>query len=162
MRRPEDAGFTVVEMLVATAILVCGIAGLSYVAAVAVRQTATARGETMALLLAQSKLEELRAAPWAFDPLGARVSAPELMASPASALDADATGYADQTDVAGTLLDTRTDRRVVFRRRWLVAVDLGDADTLWLKVCVESVGSVRGRRRTLPEACVATARTRKR
>jgi prepilin-type N-terminal cleavage/methylation domain-containing protein len=65
MSRPSHAGFSLVECLIATALLASAIPALGHLIAVAVGTAATARHATVAALLAQRKLEELRTMPFA-------------------------------------------------------------------------------------------------
>ena len=63
MRSAATRGFTLIEVVVATAIVATIAAGVSHVALLAAEQSALHRRQLKALVLAQSKLEELRALP---------------------------------------------------------------------------------------------------
>ena len=66
MRDPSSAqGFTIVETVVAAAVLTTALVALAQVIAVATLGTARARDTTRATLVASQKLEELRAATFA-------------------------------------------------------------------------------------------------
>ena len=108
-------GFSLLEVLLAAMILACAVSGLAHLVAIAAAQTVTARHHAVALVLAQSKLEELRS-----------VVDPAL--SPADALVRDCDGFVDRPDAA-------------YVRRWSVRrlVD-HDPETLNVRVCVWSSG----------------------
>lgn len=59
-----DDGFSLVEVLVATAVLVVGLVALAQLFAVATVSNISARQTTHATLLAAQKLEELRSLAW--------------------------------------------------------------------------------------------------
>jgi prepilin-type N-terminal cleavage/methylation domain-containing protein len=106
MRRPQqgESGFTLVEVLVAMAlvlVLVRGAAGLLVVAA-ALGQDA--RGQTFTAILASAKVEQLRA---------------DGPAAAGGSLDEDEVGFADFLDDQGRLVgvDTRPPA-AVYVRRW--------------------------------------------
>ena len=63
MRHHSLRGFTLIEAVVATAVMVTVIASVAHVVLVAASQSSTGRRELQALALSQSKLEELRARP---------------------------------------------------------------------------------------------------
>lgn len=59
------AGFTLVELIIAIVILVVGVLGLASTAAVVMRQITGSSMQTRAAMMAQSRLETLRAMPCA-------------------------------------------------------------------------------------------------
>jgi len=61
LKTSKEKGFTLIENMIALAVLTITLLGVAQLMAIAVRQTALARFETMAATIAQSKLEELRA-----------------------------------------------------------------------------------------------------
>lgn len=132
-------GFTLVEALVAAALVATGAVVLAQLVAVGAEQTTTTRDALEALVAAQSKLEELRATTWSYSVPGS-----DIALSPAGALSNDAPGFVD-----------RTDRYV---RRWAVTRrDPADSDVVVMHVCVFAAAVSGGR----PEACVSTIRTRR-
>jgi len=161
MLKSPDRGFTLIEVLVASALVVSVIGGLAQLAAKGVAQSHAARTSGGALALAQGKLEELRAAPWAYDAGGGPVSDPALAESPADTLLADRDGWCDAADEFGRQVATADVRGAAYRRRWFIArFDAANPDTLVLKVCVQSVASAlaaSGR----PDACVSSVLARK-
>ena len=62
MPRHPASGFTLIEAVVATALMVTVVGGIAHVVLLAAEQSVANRRELSALILAQSKLEELRAA----------------------------------------------------------------------------------------------------
>jgi type II secretory pathway pseudopilin PulG len=92
----REGGFSLVEVLVATGVLVAGIAAVLQLFVIAMQATLDARDATYAAVLAAQKLEELRAAP--FPP-------PD-----------EATEY---LNARGALLPDRAE--AVYERRWIVA-----------------------------------------
>jgi Tfp pilus assembly protein PilV len=60
----REGGFSLVEVLVAAAILVAGIGAILQLFVIATRATSDARDATYAAVLAAQKLEEVRAAPF--------------------------------------------------------------------------------------------------
>ena len=61
MRSSKESGFTLIESMIALAVLAITLLGLVQLMATAVRQNASTRFETMGSLIAQEKLEALRA-----------------------------------------------------------------------------------------------------
>jgi prepilin-type N-terminal cleavage/methylation domain-containing protein len=92
------AGFSLVELLVAMAIVLAGVVSLARLFLVSADAARVAQMSSSALLLAQRKLEALRA------------DAPALDATPAGTLDADTAGYVDYPSEGGT----------AFVRRWAI------------------------------------------
>ena len=163
MSSPEsrETGFTLIEVLVASGLVVAVIGGLAQLAAKGVGQSHAARHAGAALALAQGKLEELRAATWSYDAGGAPVSDPALAESPADAVSADRDGWWDAADAFGQAVPTTDSGRMVYRRRWSIGrVDPADPHTLVLKVCVRAVVSA-APAGGVPDACVSSVMSRK-
>jgi len=67
----KDArGFSIIEVLMATAIMVVGVASLGQLFALSTQRNKSAKNTTFAALLAQQKMEQLRSLTWGFDTLG--------------------------------------------------------------------------------------------
>lgn len=155
MRRPAAAGFSLIEAVVATALVVSAIAALVALGAVASRQHLAARQLVTALALAQSVLDDLRAEPWTYAPDGSRVSSARLVSSPAGSLVADAPGYHDRVDRFGAVVTSGA----LFVRRWAVTPwQPSDPDVLLLQACVFRFEVPPPPR---AEACVWTVRGRR-
>ncbi len=60
MRSSKESGFTLIESMIALAVLAITLLGLGQLVSTAVRQNASTRFETMGVLIAQEKLEALR------------------------------------------------------------------------------------------------------
>ncbi|HZT75596.1 MAG TPA: prepilin-type N-terminal cleavage/methylation domain-containing protein [Vicinamibacterales bacterium] len=88
-------GFTLLEAVIATAILATGLASLAQIAALSTRATNAAAARSVATLLAIDKLEQLRALQWTVDRAGMPASDAGLATSPGDALDRDADGFVD-------------------------------------------------------------------
>lgn len=136
-RRP-DAGFTIVEVLVAMLLLATAALGVAGLFDVAVQSGASARVRTLATLLASQKMEQLLALTWRFDPAGAglpdsdltsdlsydppRSSGSGLAPSPAGTLAVSTPGYVDYLDRAGRWVGQGPvpPAAAVFARRWSI------------------------------------------
>ena len=68
-RRPE-AGFSIIEVLVATGLLATALVSLAQVFAIAQATNGAARNSTLTMVLAEQKLEQLRALQYTFDRVG--------------------------------------------------------------------------------------------
>jgi prepilin-type N-terminal cleavage/methylation domain-containing protein len=155
-------GFTLVEVLVASTLVVSALAGFAHLIALAVARSHAVRDAGAAQALAQGKLEELRGVPWTYDAAGAPVSDPALAESPANTLAVDVGGWSDALDAAGEAVAATDGHHAVYRRRWSIGrFNAIDADTLVLRVCVHALVSASAPGRGLPDACVSTVRTRK-
>src|SRR5690348_6892765 len=87
MRRIESSsGFSLIEVMVASAILGCAVLSIAQLAAASTRSTAGARDVSEATLLAWQKIDQLRALAWTFDDAGASIDDAALAPSPAGAL----------------------------------------------------------------------------
>lgn len=150
-----DDGFTLLEALIASIVLAGALVTLAHVVSIGVEQSTAMRRTMAAQVLAQSKLEELRALPWRFAD-GARVSSAALAPSPAQSLTSDMAGWVDTLDRFGAPAGARQPQ--THRRRWSIATWATDPDTLILQVCVfpSSEHAVAA----MADACVAAIRTR--
>ena len=164
MRCPArvESGFTLVEVLVASALIVSVAGGFAHLAAAGVARSNAARSAGVALALAQGKLEELRAAPWSYDAAGLPASDPALTPSPDDSLTSDRDGWFDALDRFGGGVPVEERRRAVFGRRWSVSrFEPGDGDTLILRVCVRSMVLSAAAGAGAADACVSAVMTRK-
>jgi prepilin-type N-terminal cleavage/methylation domain-containing protein len=137
------SGFSLIEVMVASAILGCAVLSVAQLVAVSTNATVDARRVSEATLLAWQKLDELRSLAFAFDDAGLSVTDPQLSPSPPGTLTADTDGFVE-----------RLDR--LYRRRWAIAPAAGNPDLLILRVRVVAAGrenelasavTLRGRRR---------------
>ena len=126
-----EHGFSLIEVLVAAAILAVGLLSLAQLLAMTVSANAAAGRKTYATVLAAQKLEDLRAEPW-------------------SVLEANIGEFADSLDRSGGSIDASS--AAVFRRRWFVEPWFGDpSHTLVIRVIVTTARA---------EAATVTVRTR--
>ena len=129
-----EHGFSLIEVLVAAAILAVGLLSLAQLLAMTVSANAAAGRRTYATVLAAQKLEDLRAEPW-------------------SVLEANIGESADFLDRSGSSIDASS--AAAFRRRWFVEPWFGDpAHTLVIRVIVttarEEAATITVRTRTSP------------
>jgi len=178
------AGFSLVEVLIATLLLATALVTLAQLFALSTQSNIGARNTTFSALLAQQKLEELRALTWGFDTQGLPVSdtttntaaSPEtptggtgLAPSPSGTLGANTSGYVDYIGQFGDKLGggANPPDGTVFVRRWSVEpLPSNPNNTLVLQVLVfrnkERGNADNGAGRVLPdEARLVTVKTRK-
>jgi type II secretory pathway pseudopilin PulG len=178
------AGFSLVEVLIATLLLAMALTTLAQLFALSTQSNIGARNTTFSALLAQQKLEELRALTWGFDTQGLPVSdtttntaaSPEtptggtgLAPSPSGTLGANTSGYVDYIGQFGDKLGggANPPDGTVFVRRWSVEpLPSNPNNTLVLQVLVfrnkERGNADNGAGRVLPdEARLVTVKTRK-
>lgn len=151
------SGFTLVELLVALALVVLMVAGSALLTGIATRTILRSRVETIAVLCAQERLEQLRALAWGYGSghavlasqdedtdLSGAVPAPGgrgLAPAPAGALDADTSGYVDYLGPAGQWIAAGTSppAGTRFIRRWSIARPADRPDLVVLRVRVIDV-----------------------
>lgn len=136
-RARSQAGFSLSEVIVASGILATGLVTVAQLFAVSTDANRVARRTSTATILAEQKIEQLRALTWGFDPLGLPVSdfttnigvyPPDpaggtgLSASPPNTLTTSTTGFADYLDAYGNWVGSGavTPRGAVFVRRWSI------------------------------------------
>jgi len=105
----SQRGFTLVEVLVATALVVVVAAGSAQLFAIAIRQGIASRQQLAMTLVASRKIDEL----------AARVARNDFTVAPAGVLDRATDGFADVAVEAGA----------TFQRRWLIAPAIGYPST---------------------------------
>jgi Tfp pilus assembly protein PilV len=159
MRRiRDDAGFSLIEAMLAAGMLASLAAGAAQVFAVSARGSHIARVQTLAAVLAAQKMEQLRSLTWAHAPGGEPLSDTTtdltsdpptndgvgLQPAPAGTLDADVPFYVDYSSAAGVRVDARDSAAYV--RRWSVAPLASDPDNLLLlqvRVVIANGGDAR-------------------
>jgi type II secretory pathway pseudopilin PulG len=110
----NERGFSLLEALVATAVLAAGVATLAQLAFMAMRATERARMISFATIVAEAKMEELRATAAAGD---------EVMPhSPAGSLESNTAGFCDFLDRYGRPIAAGADPppNTAYIRRWSV------------------------------------------
>lgn len=158
---PAHNGFTLIETVVATGILVTALAGLAQLLALSVRSTRDAGSQSAALIAAQDKVEALRALAFAYDAAGSPVTAPEFNVRNSGSLDDDTPGAVDYVDANGAIVaDEDEGQGAVFTRRWRISpLDAFVPDAIVIEVCVFH-SPADGLSPALAEACLATVRAR--
>ena len=84
----QEKGSSLVEALVAAVIMSTGVVTMGQLLAMATATNQAARGGTVAMIIAEQKLEELRTMPWQ-----------DLQPSPSSAIQQNTNGYFDQVGI---------------------------------------------------------------
>jgi hypothetical protein len=179
-----EAGSTLIEVLIATALLATGVLAMAQMFAISASSNLSARNNTFTTVLAEQKLEQLRSLAWGFDTEGLPVSdfttdtavSPEssvggtgLQPSPAGALQRNTPGYVDHLDSQGQIIgkDALVPADAMYTRRWSVEpLPINPNNTLILQVLVTrsrnrgaaDAGDVA---RLVDEARVITVKTRK-
>ena len=179
-----EAGFSLVETLVATTMLAVALTALAELLVISVKNNAVAKNGTFTSVLAAQKMEQLRGLTYGFDVLGLPVSdtttdtavSPEtptggtgLAPSPTNTLRANTNGYVDYLDPYGKSLGGGTviPDNTSYIRRWMVeTLPTNPNNTIILQVLVTrrrdrgtaDAGSVA---RAPEEARLITVKTRK-
>jgi type II secretory pathway pseudopilin PulG len=180
----DAGGFSLIETVVATALLATAVVSLAQLFGLATSTNTSARKTTYATVLAEQKLEELRALAWGYDAAGLPFSdtssdtaaVPEtatggtgLTPSPAGVLDRNIAGYVDHVDQSGNKLGggETPPAGALYTRRWAVQpLPSNPRNTLVLQVLVTAKGrrgaADSGAAKRLPdEARLVTVKTRK-
>jgi type II secretory pathway pseudopilin PulG len=139
-----DAGFSLVEVVLAAGMLASLAVGVAQVFGLSARANHLTRVHTLAAVLAAQKMEQLRSLTWAHGPGGdpvsdtstnlasdpASVGGAGLRPAPANALDADVPFYVDYLSDTGASVSGRSGAE--FIRRWSVVPLVADPDNLLL------------------------------
>jgi len=159
IRHSNHDGFTLIETMVATGILVTALAGLAHLLALSVQTTRDAGSQAAALSAAADKIEVFRSLPFTFDPVGAPITDPALAVA-GGGLDHDTDGFTDHVDAGGAVVAPESGAGPVFTRRWRVsALDLYVPEALVIEVCVFR-WPAGGLPLRAAVACLATVRVR--
>ena len=135
--RRAEAGFSIIEVLVATGLLASALVALAQIFAIATSANAAARNSTITMMLAEQKIEQLRALQFTFDRarLPVQDTQTDLAVYPPAAaggkglsphtdntLQANTDGYVDYLDHYGRTLGGGTviPDNTAFIRRWSV------------------------------------------
>src|SRR5437773_10783388 len=73
-RSTDQSGFSLVEVIVATLVLSVGLIAVAQLFAISTKGNTAARANTFTVILAEQKMEQLRALTWGFDTVGLPVS----------------------------------------------------------------------------------------
>jgi prepilin-type N-terminal cleavage/methylation domain-containing protein len=187
--RTATRGFSLIEVMLATTILMVISAGVAQLFAMAARANAGAKAKTTTSALAMQRMEQLRGLTWAFDssdpgrPLSdtttdlsvdpPTVGGRGLAVSPPGTLWHNTPGYVDYLDQFGTWVGTGAapPLSATYIRRWSIdPLPASPNDTLVLQVMVTSVvaeaaygsaGLSSVRRRLNDDARIVSVKTRR-
>ena len=153
----SSGGFSLLETIVATGILITALAGIAQLFILGAQLARQANTSGQALVAAQDKLETLRGVSFGYDAFGNTNTDSKLRPSPPSSLSEDSYPYVDWIDLSGAPLTDSSG--AAFVRRWRIdTLDETIPDAITIEVCV-----FRGSSRTdirAAEACLSTVRTR--
>lgn len=151
-------GFTLIETLIATTLLVTVLAGLAELMATSMRLTRASGQSGAALRAAQAKLESLCALRFGYDDLGVSVTDSRLAPSSSTSLTIDTERYVDWLDASGAVRASADGAEFV--RRWrITSIAADDPETIAVDVCVYAQPA-EGRVPRQADACLATVRVR--
>ena len=183
-KRASETGSTLIEVMVATLIMATGVMTMMQMFVLATSTNLSAKSNTFATVLAEQKIEQLRALTWGFDVQGLPLSdfstdtavSPEapaggqgLQPSPASALQKNTTGYVDHVDKDGKIVgrDEVPPADAIYTRRWSIEpLPTNPNNTLIIQVLVtrnrnRGQGDEGNVARLKDEARMVTVKTRK-
>ena len=152
----SEAGFSLIETMVATMLLATALVSVAQLLVVATRGNMAAQKSTFAATLAQEKMEQLRGLAWGFDEIGLPINdyttnlavdpadntGAGLSPSPDNALSSNVDGYVDYVDRFGNTLGGGPNPlpNTVYVRRWSVEpLPTNPNNTLILQVLVFSL-----------------------
>jgi type II secretory pathway pseudopilin PulG len=153
-RPASEAGFSLMETIVATLLLAVSLVSVAQLLAISTRANVTAKTTTIATVIAQQKMEQLRGLAWGFDALGLPVSdvstdttanppasagGTGLSPTPDNVLTDNVNGNVDFLDMNGETLGGGTDPpdNTLYVRRWSVEpLPTNPNNTLVLQVYV--------------------------
>lgn len=158
----SEAGFSLVEVLIAMGVMTVGVVSLAQLFALSTRANHSSKTTTFTVMLAQQKMEQLRGLIWGFDTMGLPISdvttnssvVPQaagcptstsagvgtgLSPSSAGTLSDNVSGWVDYLDINGCLLSggATAPNRTIYIRRWSVEpLPTNPNNTLILQVLV--------------------------
>jgi prepilin-type N-terminal cleavage/methylation domain-containing protein len=184
----HDAGFSLLEALVAVAILATAALSIAHLIVTSTRANLSSRKTTRAVILADQKMTQLKALAWTTDDAGRVVrdtgsnvaafsatgacpsasagAAVGLTPSPPGTLAANVDGYVDYVDARGCALGggSSPPAGAAYARRWAIGQP-GGTDTLVFEVLVTprvAAGGTGGAVAALPdEALLVGAKARR-
>jgi type II secretory pathway pseudopilin PulG len=155
-----ERGFSILEVLIASTIMIAGTAALAQMFFASTQTNQAAKNTSLSAMLAQQKMEQLRALTWGFDTLGLpstdtttdTAAVPEnpaggtgLAPSPPGTLNTNTLGYVDYLDKFGSSLggaSTVPPADTLYVRRWSVEpLPTNPNNTLVLQVYVRPLTS---------------------
>jgi type II secretory pathway pseudopilin PulG len=153
-------GFTLLETIVATGLLVTALAGLAQLFILSSRLTAHSGSRSSAAFAAQSKMEALLSRAFTYTADGDPVTDPALEPSPPDTLSEDVDGFAEALDADGQVIFADEADAGMYVRRWAITpLDDLTPEAFVIEVCV-----FRSPAAQVPvsgaESCLATIRSR--
>jgi hypothetical protein len=179
-----ETGSTIVEVMVATAITLTGVIAMAQLFMISTMNNTSSRSDTFSTVLAEQKLEQLRALAYGFDGSGLPVTDNEsdtsvspaaatggtgLSPSPQTSLQENTAGFVDYLDMHGVVVGNGVNPpgTAVYTRRWSIEpLPTNPNNTVVLQVLVTPIRD-RGQAdagnvgRLAGEARVVTVKTRK-
>jgi type II secretory pathway pseudopilin PulG len=113
--RRGEAGFSIIEVLVATGLLATALVALAQLFAISTATNAAARNSTITMMLAEQKIEQLRALQYTFDRAGLPVQDIETDLAVYPPLATGGKGLSPHTD---NTLQVNTDGYVDYLDHW--------------------------------------------
>jgi prepilin-type N-terminal cleavage/methylation domain-containing protein len=183
----SNAGFTLIEVIIAMGLLTVVSLGVAQLFAASTRANLAARTRTSTTSMAEQKMEQLRSLTWGFDQTGQGLPVSDttsnlavypmtqngsgLNPSPADALEQNTTGFFDYLDAAGTWVGTGATPpgTAMYLRRWSITpLPTNPNNTLVIQVLVTPlanelarVASQFTRTRMLGDSLLVSVKTRK-
>ena len=184
-RFSDQRGFSMVEVVVAMGILTVVSLGVAQLFAASTRVNIIARSQTSTTMLAEQKIEQIRALTWGYDAQGLPVSdtVSNLSVYPTStgggglgpsasdSLETNRTGFVDFVDAGGAWVGTGAapSGAAVYIRRWSIQpLPTNPNNTLVIQVLVTTTANEASRQNTVDprvrmpgDTLLITVRTRK-
>ena len=154
------SGFTLLETIVATGILVMLLAGVAQLFVLSSRLTDNSGRRSSAAFAAQTKMESLLARAFTYSSEGDPITDPAIEPSPPGSLVESIEGFEESLDADGHIIPADEATAAVFVRRWAVTpLDDLTPEAFVIEVCVfrapaEDVPV------TAAESCLATVKAR--
>ena len=152
-------GFTLIETVVATGILITTLVGIAQLLALSIGSTRDGGVQGAALIAAQDKIEELRSLAFTYGPLSEPITAAGLAPASGQSLAEDTPGFVDLLDHEGGVVAGEV-RGAAFTRRWrITAIDHLQPEALAVEVCVFRWPAM-AQAPLSADVCLATVRAR--
>ena len=150
-------GFTLVETVIATGVLITVIAGVAQLFALSARFTRDAGRIDVALIAAQDKLESLRALRFGYDADGVPVTDPRLQASSPTSLHENIDSHFEWLQSDGSI---GIEAGSSYLRRWRITeIAANGPSAIAIDVCVYAAHATTVRP-DQADACLGSARVR--
>ena len=183
----SNAGFTLVEVVIAMGLLTAVSLGVAQLFAASTRANLAARTRTSTTAMAEQKLEQIRSLTWGFDTAGQGLPVSDtstnltvypltndgtgLNPSPSDALEQNTAGFFDFLDAAGNWVGTGANipPTATYVRRWSITpLPTNPNNTLVIQVLVTPLANEQARvasqftrKRMLGDSLLLSVKTRK-